>query len=84
MADTVSQRLYYEDFSAAVASQVTHPYLVTAKPGGSTPHNLLSGSAMGSPARGWRSEQEVSFTPMDLIASKFAKASGVRSEQVQG
>ena len=47
---TVSQRLYQKDFNAVVAYTIQHPYMATAKPCGSTPHNILSGSAFNDKA----------------------------------
>ena len=46
---TVPQRLYHKDFSAVVASTIQHPFMTTAKPCGSTPHNILSGSCARPP-----------------------------------
>ena len=63
----VNERLYYEDFSAVVAGRITHPFLTTAKPGGSLPFNILSGSnyseeAAAGPAHPrWRTEQSTQY-----------------------
>ena len=78
---TVSQRLYHHDFSAVVASTIQHPYMVTAKPTGSTPHNILSGSGFADVATR-QSEAEASYSFKSFIAARQAKASGVRVEQM--
>jgi len=76
---TVNQRLYHHDFSAVVAYTIQHPYMTTAKPGGSTPHNILSGSGYADTPL-LRTESESSFgykRPMHNHA-----ASGIRVEQL--
>ena len=78
---TVPQRLYHKEFSAVVASTIQHPFMVTAKPNGSTPHNILSGSGFSDKSR-LVSEQEYAYGPKDFVAARHAKASGVRSEQI--
>ena len=78
---TVSQRLYHREFSAVVASTIQHPFMATAKPGGSTPHNLLSGSSYNDNSIRM-TETESEYSPKNFIHARHAKASGVRSEQV--
>jgi hypothetical protein len=85
---SVSQRLYHEDFKALVAGTITHPFMITARPVGSTPHNLLSGSnfdgdrLLGGRAGRWTSEQDRAYVRQSLVAGKRSIASGVRSEQI--
>lgn len=85
---TTFEKLYYEDFSAKVANTITHPFLTTAKPTGTTPHNLLSGSnydqevVLSRDHPRWRTETEMSYTAKSYVDSKAAIGSGIRSEQV--
>lgn len=77
---TVSQRLYHDEFSAIAAATIQHPYMATAKPCGSTPHNILSGSAISD--RTVRvSEQTHAYSYKSSTASKKMPGSGVRVEQ---
>ena len=78
---TVSQRLYQRDFSAVAASTIQHPFMVTAKPTGSTPHNILSGSGFSDKTTGV-SEHDHAYRAKSFVASRAAAASGVRSEQM--
>ena len=85
---SASQRLYRDDFEQMIAATITHPYCRTTSKSGSLPHNILSGTnfdeaSLGAMRMTWKSEQERSFVPMSLVASKQIKATGVRSECVQ-
>ena len=80
----VNERLYHDDFSAVVASRITHPFLKTTAPTGSLPFNILSGSnyseeAAAGPAHPrWNTEQ----TSQYYAKSPNRKAgAGVRTEQ---
>jgi hypothetical protein len=87
-----NQLLYLKDFRVLVAGTITHPYMVTAGKGASTPHDVLSGSnfdddKLGGFAKKWRSEYRVQYTiEKDDFGTRIAKAKsaapcGVRSEQ---
>ena len=78
---TVPQRVYHKDFSAIVASQIQHPYMATAKPCGSTPHNILSGSGY-SDKSACVSEHDSAYSYKSFVAARQAKPSGVRVEQI--
>lgn len=83
---SVSQRLYPDDFSALVAGTIDHPYLCTANSNGSTPFNVMTGTAydgerlLGSASTRWCTEQDAAFTPKSIVQAKTMLASGVRSE----
>ena len=87
-----NQLLYLKDFRVLVAGTITHPYMVTAGKGASTPHDVFSGSnfdddKLGGFAKKWRSEYRVQYTiEKDDFGTRIAKAKsaapcGVRSEQ---
>ena len=47
---SLSQNIYRADFETLVATTITHPYMATTiMTRGSTPHNILTGSAFASP-----------------------------------
>ena len=78
---TVSQRLYNREFSAIAAYTIQHPYMATAKPCGSTPHNILSGSGFADTAP-HMTEAESQYGYKSYVQAKQAKASGIRVEQI--
>ena len=79
---TVSQRLYHQDFSAIAAATIQHPFMATAKPIGSTPHNLLTGSAF-SDSSAFTSEAQHEYGYKSYTLTRQMQASGVRVEQQQ-
>ena len=74
----VNERLYYDDFAGVIASRITHPYLVTAKPTGSVPFNVLSNSASGGSTYGWATTSSLSYT---YKTPDHSPGAGVRTEQ---
>ena len=78
---TTTQKLYHKEFSAVAAYTIQHPYMATAKPTGSTPHNLLSGMGFADTPHNV-SETEHSFGFKSYVASRSAKGSGIRVEQM--
>jgi len=78
---TVPQRIYLRDSGALVASTIQHPYMATAKPCGSTPHNLLSGMSY-SDTPSCLTVTEASYGAPSILASRSQLASGIRVEQL--
>ena len=78
----VNERLYKEDFAGMIASRITHPYLVTARPSGSVPFNILSNSASSGSTYTWKTEHETQYTSKSPFEARSWPGSGVRTEQM--